>query len=223
MPDIPLDALVSACGLDPTAFLHGPAMANGTASLSFDDRFGSRSTLSSASLYYPLRRGIRSDRGDFNSEFGHIEEALGGQLRDSQIDLPSEPAPSSNVAGIPLPRARPAEANLVARYDGPNPFPTPVGDNRTMLQKIADMLPAHAGEFRDVFHGGDRWAHKRIYAAIGDTRVEHHVNTDTGEAIIVAYGDQSASIPKVKPFDVQADYWIEERHVKGRVIVGRAA
>jgi hypothetical protein len=132
-----------AVGLDPTAFLHGPAMANGTASLSFDDRFGSRSTLSSASLYYPLRRGIRSDRGDFNSEFGHIEEVLGGQLRDSQIDVPSQPAPSSasNVASIPLPRARPAEANLLARNDGPNPFPVPVADNRTMLQKIADMLP----------------------------------------------------------------------------------
>jgi hypothetical protein len=52
-------------GLDPTAWLHGPALANTSAALTFDDRFGSRSTLSSASLYYPSRRGIRSDRGDF--------------------------------------------------------------------------------------------------------------------------------------------------------------
>src|ERR1700757_5016110 len=62
-------------GLDPTAWLHGPAMANTSADLSFDDRFGSRSTLSSASLYYPSRRGFRSDRGDFNAEFDHIEDA----------------------------------------------------------------------------------------------------------------------------------------------------
>ena len=35
-------------GIDPTAWLHGPALANTTASLSFDDRFGSRSTINSA-------------------------------------------------------------------------------------------------------------------------------------------------------------------------------
>lgn len=74
-------------GIDPTAWLHGPAFANTTASLNFDDRFGSRSTINTASLYYPLRRGFRSSRGDFNSEFGQIEDALAGQLRDTQTEL----------------------------------------------------------------------------------------------------------------------------------------
>ncbi len=130
-------------GVDPTGWLHGPALANTTAALSFDDRFGSRSTLNSASLYYPLRRGVRSDRGDFKSEFGHIEDALGGQLRDSQTDLPAAPATSAAASAVPMPRSRPAEANLLARNDQP-PLPPPAqqADNRTFLQKIADMMPA---------------------------------------------------------------------------------
>lgn len=139
-------------GIDPTAWLHGPAFANTTASLNFDDRFGSRSTINTASLYYPLRRGFRSSRGDFNSEFGQIEDALAGQLRDTQTELPgSQPASASVAAttntatsGVPMPRSRPAEANLLARNDLPMPAPqapVPQGDNRTFLQKIADMMP----------------------------------------------------------------------------------
>lgn len=128
-------------GLDPTAWLHGPAFANTSAALTFDDRFGSRSTLSSASLYYPSRRGVRSDRGDFQSEFGHIEDALAGQLRESQTDLPSQSAAAAG-AGVPMPRARPAEANLLARNDqSPPPVPVQQADNRTFLQKVADMMP----------------------------------------------------------------------------------
>jgi hypothetical protein len=87
--------------------------------------------------------------------------------------------------------------------------------------KVVDMLPAHAGHFRKVFHGGDRWGNHRIYRAIGDTRVEHHVNEETGEAIIVAYGDEASRIPKAQSFDVAGDHWIEDGHIKGRVIVGQ--
>lgn len=136
-------------GLDPTAWLHGPALANTSAALSFDDRFGSRSTLNSASLYYPSRRGVRSDRADFNAEFGQIEDALSGQLRQSQTDLPSQTPPAAasaapSLAAIPMPRSRPAEANLLARNDQPAPPPPPAqqADNRSFLQKIADMMPA---------------------------------------------------------------------------------
>jgi hypothetical protein len=131
-------------GLDPTGWLHGPAFANTSAALTFDDRFGSRSTLNSASLYYPSRRGVRSDRGDFKSEFGQIEDALAGQLRESQTDLPSQTAAGPAVTGVPMPRSRPAEANLLARNDQPPPPPAaPVQqvDNRTFFQKVADMMP----------------------------------------------------------------------------------
>ncbi|QPF88024.1 DUF2778 domain-containing protein [Bradyrhizobium genosp. L] len=133
-------------GVDPTAWLHGSAMANTSAALSFDDRFGSRSTINSASLYYPLRRGTSAGRRDFDSEFGQIEDALAGQLRDTQTDQPSQTASASAAAttSVPMPRSRPAEANLIARNDAlvaPPPAPVQQGDNRTFLQKLADMMP----------------------------------------------------------------------------------
>jgi hypothetical protein len=134
-------------GINPVAWLHGPALANTSAALSFDDRFGSRSTLSSNSIYYPLRRGIRSGRGDFDSEFGQIEDALAGQLRDTQTDLPNQmvalPAPTYSPTAVPMPRSRPAEANLAPNLaSAPPPAPIQQADNRTFLQKLADMMPA---------------------------------------------------------------------------------
>ena len=133
-------------GFDPLAALRGPALANGSAALSFDDRFGARSTISSASIYYPSRRGVPSPRGDFKSEFEQIEGMLTGQLRDTQTEQPSPPPAPSVVAAIPLPRARPAEAALAARSDAPSQalaLAQPDNrDNRTLLQKIADLMPA---------------------------------------------------------------------------------
>jgi hypothetical protein len=133
-------------GYDPLAALRGPALANGSAALSFDDRFGARSTISSASIYYPSRRGVPSPRGDFKSEFEQIEGMLTGQLRDTQTDQPSPPPASSAIAAIPLPRARPAEADVALRGDQP-PQALALAqpdnrDNRTLLQKIADLMPA---------------------------------------------------------------------------------
>jgi Tlde1 domain len=128
-------------GFDPFAALRGPALANSSAALSFDDRFGSRSTISSASIYYPSRRGVPSPRGDFKAEFEQIEGMLTGPSRDTQADQPSPPPASSAVASIPMPRSRPAEADLALRID---PTPQAQADNRdsrTLLQKIADLMP----------------------------------------------------------------------------------
>jgi hypothetical protein len=140
-------------GFDPFAALHpfaalrGPALANVSAALSFDDRFGARSTISSASIYYPSRRGVPSPRGDFKSEFEQIEGMLTGQLRDTQTDQPGPPPASAAVAAIPLPRSRPAEADLALRSDPSPPQALALAqpdnrDNRTLLQKIADLMPA---------------------------------------------------------------------------------
>jgi hypothetical protein len=132
---------------NPIAWMQGPALANGAAALSFDDRFGSRATLSSASIYYPSRRGLRLDRADFKAEFEQIEGLLAQQSRDNQASQPeqpaqTQPAPSSVVAGIPLPRSRPAEADLQSVAVQPRIDPPPVqADNRSMFQKLADLMP----------------------------------------------------------------------------------
>ena len=88
------------------------------------------------SINYPSRPILRSLRSTFAAEFGHIESQLAGQLREGQTDQPERTTTSAEGA-IPLPRSRPVEANLQARND-----PPPVqADNRTLFQKLADLVP----------------------------------------------------------------------------------
>jgi len=123
-------------GFDLAALIHIPASAN-VASTSFDDRFGAGSVRSSLAINYPWRTASRPLRSDFDAEFEHIESLLGGQSpRDVQNVQPEPPAPSVEAA-IPLPRSRPVEANLQLRNDPP-PAPS---DNRTMFEKLADLVP----------------------------------------------------------------------------------
>jgi Protein of unknown function (DUF2778) len=122
---------------DLVGWIQNPASAN-VATSSFEDRFGTGSLRRSLAVRYPL---LRSQRSDFNAEFGHIERQLGGQPPEQAAQPePEQPEPptQSAEAAIPLPRARPVLANLQsARVD---PAPTP-SDSRTMFEKIADLVP----------------------------------------------------------------------------------
>ena len=122
-------------GFDLSEWIQNPASAN-VPTTSFDDRFGSGSVRNSRTINYPWRTASRPLRTDFDAEFGHIENLLGGQPRDVQTVQPEQPAPSAEAA-IPLPRSRPVEANLQPRNDPP-PAPS---DNRTMFEKLADLVP----------------------------------------------------------------------------------
>ncbi|WP_454631305.1 DUF2778 domain-containing protein [Bradyrhizobium cenepequi] len=130
--------------VNPLDLLRGPALANTSAAISFNDRFGARSTLDSSFIYYPSRPVLRGSRSDFNAEFAHIQGSLTEQLRDTQTDEPAQSSspPSPTVTTIPLPRSRPVEANLQIK-DDPLPAPAPVaqGDNRSVWQKITDWVP----------------------------------------------------------------------------------
>ncbi len=133
--------------VNPLDLLRGSALANTSAAISFNDRFGARSTLDSAFIYYPSRPMLRGSRNDFNAEFAHIQGSLTEQLRDTQTDEPAQasppsPAPTPAVAAIPLPRSRPVDANLQARNDLP-PAPAPVAqaEERSIWQKITDWVP----------------------------------------------------------------------------------
>ncbi|WP_225119661.1 DUF2778 domain-containing protein [Bradyrhizobium sp. BRP22] len=123
--------------------LRGSALANTSAAISFNDRFGTRSTLDSAFIYYPSRPVLRGSRTDFNAEFAHIQGSLTEQLRDTAADGPaqsSQPSPpSSTVTTIPLPRSRPVEANL--QVNDPPPTPVAQAEDRSLWQKITDWVP----------------------------------------------------------------------------------
>jgi len=136
-------ALVVTSGLaawiaefDPVAWLQQKQASN-SIRVSFDDRFGSGSSRNGPSIRYPSRPVIRGARSDFDSEFGHIESQLADLAPDAQA---GQPAPPSAEPAVPLPRSRPAEANLALKIDPPlRPPARP--DDRTMFQKLADLVP----------------------------------------------------------------------------------
>ena len=74
---------------DLVGWIQNPASAN-VATSSFEDRFGTGSLRRSLAIRYPL---LRSQRADFNAEFGHIERQLGGQP-PSRLPSPSPSNPS---------------------------------------------------------------------------------------------------------------------------------
>ena len=125
--------------------LRGPALANTSAAISFNDRFGTLSTLDSAFIYYPSRAVLRGGRTDFNAEFAHIQGSLTEQLSDTQTDEPAQSAPAGpaapTVAAIPMPRSRPAEANLQLNDPSTAPAPVAQAEERSLWQKITDWVP----------------------------------------------------------------------------------
>ena len=115
------------------------ASANVGPTPSFDERFGPGSVRRSLTMSYPWRPATRSQRADFEAEFGHIESQLGGwQLREAQDDAQPAPPTPTVEAAIPLPRSRPVLANLQSMRSDP---PTVSSDNRTMFEKLADLVP----------------------------------------------------------------------------------
>jgi hypothetical protein len=135
-------ALVVSAGLaawiadDVNNWLRTPEDASGVRVSSFDDRFGSGSLSNGPSIKYLSRPVKRAARSDFDSEFGHIESQLADLAPEVQA---GQPAPPSAEPAVPLPRSRPAEANLALKIDPPRP-PART-DDRTMFQKLADLMP----------------------------------------------------------------------------------
>jgi hypothetical protein len=71
------------------------------------------------------------------------ERLLSSDWRGALDAIPPETAPKpSVVTDIPLPRSRPAAADMqVATDNAPTPAPPPRAESRSMLQKLSDMMP----------------------------------------------------------------------------------
>ena len=117
-----------------------PASANVGSGPSFEERFGPGSVRRSLAINYPWRPAASParERSNFDTEFGHIRASLGGPSLEEQSAL--QPAPSAPTAegAIPLPRARPVLANLQSPRSDPGAASS---DNRTMFEKLADLVP----------------------------------------------------------------------------------
>jgi hypothetical protein len=144
--------------LDPVASVSDSVSPKDIDSTSFDDRF---SVASPPDLFSTgigprfLVRSLPSER-EIKVQRAKLRLADKLQSQDWRVALfeePStkepatketvdEPTPSS-VAAVPLPRSRPVEANLELRAGPPAAQPpTAQSDDRTLLQKLSDLLPA---------------------------------------------------------------------------------
>ena len=123
---------------DPVAWVSEPASPKDISTSSFDDRFsvGSAPDLFSTEIPRSLVRSLPSELEiKFQQAKGQLAQKL--QSQDRRVALIEEPTPSS-VAAVPLPRSRPVEANPELK----NGVPSAQTENRTLLQKISDLLPA---------------------------------------------------------------------------------
>jgi Protein of unknown function (DUF2778) len=139
---------------NPVAWVSDSASPKDIGASSFDDRF-SVASASDLSTGIPLRFLVRSLPSEREIEFQQAKGRLAQKLQSRDwpgalFEQPStkeakveEPALSS-VAAIPLPRSRPVEANLELQAGPPAAQPPPAAqsDNRTLLQKLSDLLPA---------------------------------------------------------------------------------
>ncbi len=144
-------------GFDPAAALSYPAFLKDTPAPSFDDRFSvdsfddrfsinsTRNLLSSGIPPRPLARSMLGElEVKLQEANGRLAQKLQSQdWKAALIDgpTPSEPTPST-VTAVPLPRSRPVVANLELQSGPPTTqSDNRQSDNRTLLQKLSDLLP----------------------------------------------------------------------------------
>jgi hypothetical protein len=114
---------------------------------SADAGFLQRWAPSSSSMDLGPSRLVRSMRSELETKVEQAKGVLAQKLRvqdshqdlhqDLQVAQVDEPAPTA-VAAVPLPRSRPAEANLESKNGGAADQP----DNRTLLQRLSALFPA---------------------------------------------------------------------------------
>jgi hypothetical protein len=125
-----------------------PAVLNDNPTLSFDERF------SAGAASEPMGSGIERrslSQIVFRELDLKIEQAKNRLARKLQaedwraavVEQPApveEPAPSKSTI-VPLPRSRPVVADLEPQAGAPAPVAQP--EDRTFMQRLSDLLPAH--------------------------------------------------------------------------------
>lgn len=134
-------------GVDPVAWVLNEAAPPPVEPVSFADRFASHSALNSLPADLSSRRLVQAlypQAAEREARFSDAKAELAQKLQsdDWRVALLGAPAPAatpapSGTAVIPLPMARPVQADLEPAVS------TPVAhaDNRSLLRKLADALP----------------------------------------------------------------------------------
>jgi len=130
-----------------TGILPAAALPGNTARSSFDDRFAPASRAGSPAGNFASAALERSALSAAQTRLQEARGLLAQQLRSqgwrSALVEDGSAAPESRpAAGIPLPKSRPAEANLEARPAlALAPTDSAAPDRRTLLQKLTDLIP----------------------------------------------------------------------------------
>jgi Protein of unknown function (DUF2778) len=149
---------------DPAAWVSDSAPSRDIGTSSFDDRFSVASTPDLFSTGIRARFLVRSSPSELEVKFQQAKGRLAQKLQsqDWRVAVFEEPGteepgteepatkeptveePTPSSVAVPLPRSRPVEANLELQPGPPaaQPPPTAQSDDRTLLQKLSDLLPA---------------------------------------------------------------------------------
>jgi hypothetical protein len=135
---VALTSAVGAWATYPVTWVSDSASSKDFDPSSFDARFISGAASNFLSMDFS-RSLVQSLPPEFEIRFQQAKDRLVQKLQsqDRRVAPMEEPTPSS-VPAVPLPRPRPVEAILELRDNGLTAQP----DNRTLLQKLSDLLPA---------------------------------------------------------------------------------
>jgi hypothetical protein len=124
---------------NPTVWISTSASSKQSDTFGFDARFAQVSVSNSPSTDVPPRPVVRSMPSELEIKLEQAKGLLAEKLRSSQglRAAPADEPAQSIVSTVPLPRSRPAEANLESN----NVLAAAQSDNRTLLQKLSDLLP----------------------------------------------------------------------------------
>jgi hypothetical protein len=130
---------------DPVTGVSGAASSKDINISSFDDRFLADSAPRLLSTDRPPRSLLGSLPSELEIKFQQAKDRLAQKLQPQgwRAALLEEPKPSS-VRAVPLPRSRPVEAGLEPKNDGAiarAEVPVVRTENRTLLEKLSDLLP----------------------------------------------------------------------------------
>jgi Protein of unknown function (DUF2778) len=137
-----------ACALGAAAWLteaRSSAWQTAADILSFEDRFVPPAAFEPRRVQPALQPLDRSALSVLEAKLrdakGHLAQQLASSGWRSSIEPESAPAATTEAAttDIPLPRSRPAEADIQVAVDNTVPATRP--DDRSMLQKFSDLLP----------------------------------------------------------------------------------
>jgi hypothetical protein len=134
-------AVAGIGGLNPVVWLPDSSSADAVHALSFDDRFQPDLASDSSEPDFAQRFPDGSLSAEIQAEREQARRRLAENLKAGnwQVSLATEPAdPAPSGIAVPLPRPRPVEMALASV----NTAPTAQPNDRTLLQKLSDLLPA---------------------------------------------------------------------------------